>query len=231
MGSRNINNLTPVDDSFPERVRKRSVYLEGDQAFYKDPIQNRITKVVPYHGPPNPTRSFQNSKEANSVLYNSLRPILTLLKIVGIFPISNTGQLFQVTPQLFVYSVVVFVLILGYTAYVRWGTFEKIGSAEGRFEEAVIDYLFTVYLLPIIINIISWYEARKQARVLTKIVAFEKIYYRITKKKFLAFLGHKPMIVTVALPILAITTMVITHVTMVHYKKFKPLQVKPSFLS
>lgn len=226
MDNHNVNHLSIVDNNFPKKVRKRSLFLEGGQAYYRDPTPNRITKVAPFNGAPDPTKAFQNSKEANSVLYNSLKPILTLLKIVGIFPISNTGQLFHVTPQLFIYSVAVFFLTLGYIAYIRWGKIEKLRSVEGRFEEAVIDYLFTVYLLPIVINVVSWYEAKKQAKVLTNIVAFEKIYYRITKQKFVWFLGHKPMIVTVALPILAITTMVVTHVTMVHFKQFKPLQVR-----
>lgn len=224
--SQNVNHLTIIEgNNMPEKVRKRSVYLEGGQPFYKDSTNNPITKVAPFNGRVDPSKIFQNNKESNSVLYNSLRPIITLRKIVGILPISNNGQMFQVTPQLFLYSIGIFLLVMGYIAYISWGKIDKVASAEGRFEEAVIDYLFSIYLVPIVINIICWYEAKKQARVLTKLVAFEKIYSKVTKKKFVSFLGHKPMIVTVALPILAITTMVITHVTMVQFKQFKPLQV------
>lgn len=225
MGSKNVNHLSIIESNFPEKVRKRSVFLEGGQTFYKNATQNPITKVTPYSEPGERKKAFENPKDTNSVIYTSLRPILTLLKIVGIFPISHTGQIFQVTPHLLGYSLGVFIVALAYIAFIRWGKLENVTAPEGRFEEAVIDYLFTVYLIPIIINIISWYEARKQARVLTKMLAFEKIYFRITKKKFVSILGHKPMIVTIALSILAITTMVITHITMVHFKKFKPLQV------
>lgn len=89
-----------------------------------------------------------------------------------------------------------------------------VKGAEGRFEEAVIDYLFTVYLLPIVINPLSLYEAKKQANVLSQMVAFERIYSKISKKRLSLNVGTKPLILTILLLILGVGTMVITHVTM-----------------
>lgn len=222
MGTQNLQDLKIFDTSVPAQGRKRSVYLEGGQAFYKTSAKPRITKVAPFYG----SNDLVNvPKETGSILYQSLRPILTLSKIVGIFPIQKSGQKFLMSPVLFLYSVLILIIVVGYVFYIRWSKLEEVRTAEGRFEEAVIDYLFSVYLIPVVINILSWYEARKQARVLTKIVAFEGIYYRTTKKKYTSILGKKPVVLTIALPVLAISTMVITHVTMAQFKQFKPLQV------
>lgn len=225
MGSQNLGELKIFETVLPEQMRKRSVYLEGGQAFHKTSSKHRITRVAPFNGSENLSKEIFKFQESSSILYQSLRPILTLSKIVGIFPIQNSGHKFLVSPILFLYSVGVLAIVIGYLLYIRWSKLEEVKTAEGRFEEAVIDYLFSVYLIPIVINILSWYEARKQARVLSNIVAFEGIYYRTTKKKYVSILGKKPVLLTIALPVLAIGTMVITHVTMAQFKQFKPLQV------
>lgn len=226
MGSQIVNHLKILDGKFRELGRKKSVYLEGGQIFYKKSAKHSITKVTPFNGLERPSKTPQTSKRENNALYGSLKPILTLSRIIGIFPVYNTRQTFQVSKSCLVYSMGIFFLVFGYIIYIRYSKLDAVKTAEGRFEEAVIDYLFSVYLLPIIINVISWYEARKQSRVLTKIIAFENIYFRTTKKKFVTPLGHKPLILTIALPVIAVATMVVTHVTMVQFKQFHPLQVK-----
>ena len=75
-----------------------------------------------------------------------------------------------------------------------------------------------MYLLPIVINPIVWYEGRKMASVITDWVFFEAIYYKVTKKKLDLFFGNKPVIVAVVLPFVACATMVLTHITMAHFK-------------
>nr|XP_023022354.1 gustatory and odorant receptor 24 [Leptinotarsa decemlineata] len=227
MNSDNFN-ISLIEGIPRNNSRRRSVYLEGTQPFYqksgKNP--NPVIKVAPYDpsGPGGPVRAFHDSRELDSVFFNSIKPMVYLLKAVGIFPIGNTGCVFQTTPQLLIYSIAVFVVIFAYICYIRWDKVEMVRSAEGRFEEAVIDYLFTVYLVPIVINPIAWYEAKKQARVLTNLVAFEKLYQKVTKNKFPLLLGNKSLIIAIGLPVLATVTMVVTHLTMVH---FKFLQVVP----
>lgn len=46
-------------------------------------------------------------------------------------------------------------------------------SLEGRFEEAVIAYLFIVNLLPIVIILLMWYECGKVAVLLNDWMDFE----------------------------------------------------------
>lgn len=230
MYNRNVNQLSLIENPTTDAARKRSVYLEGAQPFYHT-SQKKITKVAPApggytNGPPN---AFQKS-ELDSVLFDTFKPILTLLRVVGIFPISNQGQIFQVTPQWMIYSLVIFLFVLGYIGYIRWDRVEMVRSAEGRFEEAVIDYLFTVYLIPIIINPIAWYEAKKQAGVLTNLVAFEKMYRKISNKKLYVFLGNRPLVTAIGLPVLSIITMIVTHITMVHFR-FLQVSIKFYYVS
>ncbi|XP_072381105.1 gustatory and odorant receptor 24-like [Diabrotica undecimpunctata] len=221
-------NINIIED--PTSERKRSVYLEGTLPYYQNPEQNPVTKVAPFQpqgpGPGHhlPIKAFQSKSGSSSVVFDSLRPLLMFMKIAGISPIAQLDMVFQVTLQWMIYSVVVFLIILGYIGYIKWDKLEMVRSAEGRFEEAVIDYLFSVYLVPIFLSPITWSEAKKLSRVLTNFVVFENMYNKITKKKFQHFLGNKPIVVTIGLPILACSTMVVTHVTMVH---FKLLQVIP----
>ncbi|CAG9864389.1 unnamed protein product, partial [Phyllotreta striolata] len=163
---------------------------------------------------------FQNKarSSSNSVVFDSMRPLLMFMKIIGISPIAHVDLFFQVTLQWMLYSGAIFLFMMGYIGYIQWDKLDMVRSSEGRFEEAVIDYLFSVYLLPIVINPIACVEAKKLARVLTNFMAFEKIYHKITRKKFIHFLGNKPLVVTFVLPVLACAMMIITHTTMVRFK-------------
>jgi gustatory receptor len=60
-----------------------------------------------------------------------------------------------------------------YISYTFVKRIEIVENVEGRFEEAVIAYLFIVNLLPIFIVIIMWYEARKVASILNEWSNFE----------------------------------------------------------
>lgn len=57
--------------------------------------------------------------------------------------------------------------------YVAINRINVVRSLEGRFEEAVIAYLFLVNLLPLIIIPIVWYETRKIVVVLNNWSDFE----------------------------------------------------------
>ncbi|KAJ8971868.1 hypothetical protein NQ317_008544 [Molorchus minor] len=54
-------------------------------------------------------------------------------------------------------------------------------------------------------------------------MAFEKIYNRVSKNRMPVFLGNKPLIISIGLPILSIATMVLTHTTMVHFRIMQSL--------
>ncbi|XP_044267011.1 gustatory and odorant receptor 24 [Tribolium madens] len=201
--------------------KRRSVFLESGVS---SADSYKASKV----GPAPPIKFINKSSTdrfGNGTIYEVLKPIYALMRIVGIFPIKNTEPgMFRVAPELLGYSIVVLVVVMGYIGFIEWDKVEIVRSQEGRFEEAVIDYLFTVYLLPIIMNPLVLYEARKLANVVSDWVNFERIYYKLTKKKLSVFFGNKPVILTVVLPLLACGVMVVTHITMAH---FKIIQVVP----
>lgn len=64
-----------------------------------------------------------------------------------------------------------------------------IKSLEGRFEEAVIAYLFVVNILPIVIIPLMWFESRKIARVLDNWTDFEVSFFRIINEVFCCIIG------------------------------------------
>lgn len=60
-----------------------------------------------------------------------------------------------------------------YSSYILVDRINTVQNLEGRFEEAVIAYLFIVNLLPIIIVPVMWYESRKIASILNNWADFE----------------------------------------------------------
>lgn len=192
---------------------KKEVYLEGAM-FYTNPAKpNQVAADVP---PRKPRQAFEND---GGNVFDCLKPMIMLNRIAGIFPIGYAPPgIFKVTAALLIYSVLVFLAIVSFIIYIKWDRIELVRTVEGRFEEAVIFYLFTVYLLPIVCCPMIWYESRKVSKVFTDWIVFEKIYIRITSKKLPLFLGNKPLMTTIALPILSCGTMIITHITMANFR-------------
>lgn len=192
--------------------QQKSVYLEG---FYAKDRQNNITKVAP--APRGTIPLIQQFP--NGVIFEFLKPMIYLLRAMAIHPVGLVEpKVFKITIPLIAYSSVLFLLMCGYVGYIKWDKVEIVRSAEGKFEEAVIDYLFTVYLFPIVVVPMTWYESRKMEEVLNDWGRFENIYKKLTDKVLPLFVGNKPLLVTIAVPAISCITMVITHITMVHFR-------------
>nr|AKC58581.1 gustatory receptor 4 [Anomala corpulenta] len=216
-----VNNLSFLGSNNNYKPKK-SVYLEGASVFYQ---KNKVTQVAPALSNNAQWNNLPYSASEGGVVQECLKPIIMLERSMGIFPISVVpGGFSKVTLPWMIYSVFVFLLILSYIGYIKWDKVEIVRSTEGKFEEAVIDYLFTVYLIPVVIIPIAWYESSRMASVFSEWMAFERIYQTITHKKLPLFMGNKPLLVTLGLPILSCGTMVVTHITMVH---FRIVQVVP----
>ncbi|XP_022904370.1 gustatory and odorant receptor 24 [Onthophagus taurus] len=216
----NLNSLSvfgDMDNTGGGTRRKRSVYLEGAQTYY----QPHKIKVGPApNGPPLPF-----NKKDNGVVFECLTPINMLGCAMGIFPIRGSSYgMAQVSLPMIIYSIFLLLVMSGYIGYIKWDHVEMVKSTEGKFEEAVIDYLFTVYLVPIIILPLTWYESRNIASIYCEWSTFERIYLKISGKRLALFMGNKPLLVTLGLPILSCAIMVVTHITMAH---FRFLQVVP----
>lgn len=89
---------------------------------------------------------------------------------------------------------------------------------EGKFEEAVIAYLFIVNILPVIIIPLMWYECRKVTTVLNSWCDFEKLYHKVSQTPLALTLRTKALLIAVVLPLLSSLSVVITHVTMVDFR-------------
>lgn len=95
---------------------------------------------------------------------------------MGVFPLTRPSpgnNQFQLTSPRFIYCVAVYLSLASYVIYLSLHKVQILRTAERKFEEAVIEYLFTVYLFPLIIVPITWYEARKIAEVLNSWTDFE----------------------------------------------------------
>lgn len=202
--------------------RNRRVLLDGS-ATYNRP---RMVQVAPATFPPPVGKAFDQPHQG--VVFETLKPIIYLLRAIGLFPIAREPPgIFVVSTPLLIYSAAVLLAIAGYVGYIKWDKVEIVKTAEGKFEDAVIDYMFSVYLLPVVMIPIALYEARKVAKVYNEWNLFEDIYKRTTGKKLPLFLGNRPLVATLALPMMSCATMVVTHITMVH---FRILQVSTKIL-
>lgn len=99
-----------------------------------------------------------------------------------------------------------------------------VRTLEGRFEEAVIAYLFIVNILPVLIIPLMWYETRKVSNLLNQWVDFETMYRRTAGRDLELNFKTKALLIAVLLPALSCLAVIITHVTMV---EFQLLQVIP----
>lgn len=198
-----------TDDLHERRIRP--IYLEGDSAYYQKYSERKITPIK--------LENIKQESIKNGAVYNSLRPMIFLMQLTGIFPLgSAVSGVFRINIPLAIYSCVIFIVSVAYVGYINWDKVEMVTSAEGKFEEAVIDYLFTVYLLPVVLIPITWFESRRMGSVFTDWVSFEKFYTKVSGKRLAVFQGNKPLLTTLALPVIACGTMVVTHVTMAHFR-------------
>lgn len=112
------------------------------------------------------------------IVYENIGPVFNLLRLMGVLPLSRPSpgmNKFTITSISMIYSVILYFLLISYILYLSLDKVQILRTAEGKFEEAVIEYLFTVYLFPIIVVPIMWYETRKIAGVLNGWVDFEVI--------------------------------------------------------
>ncbi|XP_038207281.1 gustatory and odorant receptor 24 [Zerene cesonia] len=161
------------------------------------------------------------------IVYENIKPVFTLLRIMGILPLTRpTAGLnqFQIASPSMLYSMVIYICLVGYVLYLSLNKVQILRTAEGKFEEAVIEYLFTVYLFPMLVIPIMWYETRKIADILNGWVTFELAYKALSGRVLPIKLYKKALAIATIIPVLSTTSVIITHFTMVH---FKMMQILP----
>uniref|UniRef100_A0A336LIB2 Gustatory receptor n=1 Tax=Culicoides sonorensis TaxID=179676 RepID=A0A336LIB2_CULSO len=212
-------------------LKNRSVFLDVQT---KTPNFEKIEDGIKYKNytgyPPVKKDAFEeNPSNGNSVriknrnmeiVYQNSRPIYMVLKAFGIFPfqINNGIATFSFFSPNFLYSIMFFLVIMAGIVYVLLHRIKIIQTLEGKFEEAVIAYLFIVNILPVIIIPLMWYECHKVANVLNSWTEFEKLYYKVTQTPLALTLKRKALMISIILPILSSVSVIVTHVTMVDFR-------------
>ncbi|XP_045517392.1 gustatory and odorant receptor 24 [Pieris brassicae] len=160
------------------------------------------------------------------IVYENIKPVFTLLRMMGVLPITRSStdkNQFNIASPSMLYSVFLYLCLIGYVLYLSLNKVQILRTAEGKFEEAVIEYLFTVYLFPMLAIPIMWYETRKIAEILNGWLAFEMAYKTLSGRILPIKLYKKALAIAVIIPILSTTSVIITHVTMVHFKMMQML--------
>lgn len=170
----------------------------------------------------NPTvKELFPGDRSKQIIFNTIKPLYSVLRAMSALPLqfgtSNTLE-FRFASPIMVYSIVLFTTMMGYASYIGVTRLHIVKTSEGRFEEAVVAYLFIVNLLQIFFIPILWYESRKIAGVLNDWNDFEILYNRICKQHLPIQLKNKTFIIAIVLPIFSTVSVVITHIAMVHFK-------------
>ncbi|CAK1593928.1 unnamed protein product [Parnassius mnemosyne] len=213
-------NLYPttlsISNSFVAHVEEKSknkIFL--DVTPERTPFKSSRYAIVPL------INNLIDTKIYRDIIYENIKPVFTLLRLMGILPLTRSSRgvnQFKITSISMIYSAMVYFLLVGYVVYLSLNKVQILRTAEGKFEEAVIEYLFTVYLFPMIVVPIMWYETGKIAGVLNGWVDFEVAYKKLSGQALPLNLYKKSLTIAVIIPILSTTSVIITHVTMVDFK-------------
>ncbi|VVD03609.1 unnamed protein product [Leptidea sinapis] len=159
------------------------------------------------------------------IVYENIKPVFTLLRLMGVLPLTRSPGLnqFYIASPSMLYSIGCYTCLIGYVLYLSLNKVQILRTAEGKFEEAVIEYLFTVYLFPMLVIPIFWYETRKIADILNGWVEFEKAYRSLSGRILSIKLYRKALAIALIIPILSATSVIITHITMLHFKLMQML--------
>lgn len=163
----------PVPNGFPvqmnERPKNKIIFLDVT------PVRSPVSRI-PINAVAPKRNNLVEPIISNDIIYENIKPVFSILRVMGVLPITRPTACvnqFQIASTSMLYSILVFCSLVSYVLYLSLHKVQILRTAEGKFEEAVIEYLFTVYLFPMIVVPILWYETRKIANVLNGWVDFE----------------------------------------------------------
>ncbi|XP_053615595.1 gustatory and odorant receptor 24 [Plodia interpunctella] len=204
-----------IASQMDEKPKNKIVYLDVTPA--------RTPNMKPYS--PNAVIPLNNNlvdpQISRDIIYENIKPVFSILRIMGVLPITRPKpgiSQFLIASPAMAYSAIVYISLVSYVLYLSLNKLQIRRTAEGKFEEAVIEYLFTVYLFPMIAVPIMWYETRKIAGVLNSWVDFELMYRQMSSRPLPIKMYKKSLAIAIIIPALSTASVIITHVTMVHFK-------------
>ncbi|XP_030385835.1 gustatory and odorant receptor 63a [Scaptodrosophila lebanonensis] len=153
-----------------------------------------------------------------SVFYRNIAPVNWFLLLIGALPMVRSGPgraRLELKSVAFLYSIIFFIFLSCYVAYVAYHRIETVRSLSGPFEEAVIAYLFLVNILPIVMIPVLWWETDKVAKLFNDWDDFEVLYYQTCGHSLPLHLREKALWISIILPILSVLSVIVIHTTMV----------------
>lgn len=164
----------PIPNGFPVQIDKKP----KNKIIFLDvtPVRTPVKPISSRNSIAPMRNNFMDVKFSNDIIYENIKPVFTILRVMGVLPITRpTAGIneFQVASPSMLYSFILYCSLISYVLYLSLHKVQILRTAEGKFEEAVIEYLFTVYLFPMITVPVLWYETRKIAEVLNGWVDFE----------------------------------------------------------
>ncbi|GAB0098478.1 hypothetical protein DMENIID0001_142160 [Sergentomyia squamirostris] len=213
-------------------TKARSVFLDEKPTLDIVTARKSISELQGFRGAPGagplangmpPPAAFVDSLTSypQDIIYDNAKPINIVLRLMGALPISKprAGECeYRLSSLTMIYSFFLLVGLLTYVVFVVIKRIQIVRNLEGRFEEAVIAYLFLVNLLPVIIVPMMWYESKKVVVVWNHWSDFELLYFKVSKRPLAINLKTKALVIAIVLPLLASLSVVVTHVTMVHFR-------------
>ncbi|XP_053693674.1 gustatory and odorant receptor 24 [Sabethes cyaneus] len=183
----------------------------------------------PFHGfnnrvgfPPEVREAFGGGAELKSdIVYENSKPIYSVLRALSVLPITRPSMgvtMFTCASPAMAYCATFLLLLAAYVIFILIGKIHMVRTLEGRFEEAVIAYLFIVNVLPLLIIPMMWYESRKVVDLLNDWVEFEVLYRKTAGRDLALQLKTKSLLIAVLLPMMSCAAVGITHVTMVDFE-------------
>ncbi|KAM3961218.1 gustatory receptor 63a [Aphomia sociella] len=211
-----------------DKPKNRMIYLDVTPARTPHMKQSSMNAVAPMKD------NLVNPLISKDIIYENIKPVFTVMRLMGVLPLTRPNPAvnqFHIASPSMVYSAIIYFSLVSYILYLSLHKVQILRTTvttkqtnEGKFEEAVIEYLFTVYLFPMIVVPILWYETRKIAAVLNSWVDFEIAYKQMSGRSLPIKLYKKALALAIIIPVLSTTSVIVTHVTMVH---FKLMQIVP----
>ncbi|XP_055639886.1 gustatory and odorant receptor 24 isoform X2 [Toxorhynchites rutilus septentrionalis] len=161
-----------------------------------------------------PREAFGVESDRNigsDVIYDTSKPIYFTLRMLGLFPFSRSSNGFfgfVLASSSMVYCMLYFVLLTTYVAYIMIERINIVRTLEGRFEEAVIAYLFIVNISPIIIIPLMWYETRKVVIILNNWTDFQVLYRKTAGRELNLMLKTKTLLLLQVIPYCILDTII-----------------------
>ncbi|XP_046751421.1 gustatory and odorant receptor 24 [Diprion similis] len=159
----------------------------------------------------------KKSTELQDIVYENMKAVVMVVRIMGALPIMRPYigvTKFKFASNTMIYSVLVYVAMTAYVLYVIWNRIKIVQAVQGRFEEAVIAYLFIVFLVPNFLVPVFWYETRKNAGCFNHWMDFEIFYTRVTTRYLPINLRLRAIWISILVPVISTACVFTTQMTM-----------------